>query len=355
MNLGFLRDPTLIVSAVFYGALLALAAAATLFGVWLAFVLLLSLWRYGYSVLRLTAQGRHTIPAPDIATLNPVGDWRLVMHFVAFPLLVILFLYVEPFGDGFGNVLNAAGALAVMAVFPASASMLALTGSLEAAFNPANLAEVVRTLGRNYFVLAGVCISVAISAELFSSYALPDLPLISNALGNAVAVWALLEAFALTGSLLRTHRADFDIPGAIETEEERRERLRRDDWRKTLDLAYASIRSGLLAEGYETLRRLMAQENDSQDVQYWLLDNMIRWDDPRHALAIASALIDRHVAESDLDAALELYMRCRRADPAFAASLPAAAAMAAFARDLGRHGIADELAAPGGPLGPRRL
>ena len=88
------------------------------------------------------------------------------------------------------------------------------------------------------------------AAVWLAQAAVPEGGLLTLALGSSLGVWAMLATFALIGSLLRTHRLDFAIPGEIETDEEHRARLQREDWRKTLDLAYASIRSGLVEQGY---------------------------------------------------------------------------------------------------------
>jgi hypothetical protein len=349
MNPRLLTDLSLIVAAVFYGVLLALAwAAGPFFGVWLGAILLLSLWRYCYAVLRFVAQGRREIPAPELETLNPVGEFGLVFHFIAFPASLIVFGTVQPFGaTGIGLVLNWACGLAIAVIFPASAAMMALTSSLEAAFTPANIARVMTTFGRSYFALAAACVGLWIATGLVQ-FLLPQMGGLTRAIGNSVAVWALLATFALIGSLLRTHRNDFAIPGEIEPEEDRRARLLREDWRKTLDLAYASIRSGLAAEGYEALRRLSAQHGDSLEIGYWLFENMLEWETRAHALQIAVRLVERHVADGELYLALELFTRCRRLDPAFAVTPAAAAALAAFARSIGRHGLADEIAVAAG-------
>jgi len=81
-----LVDPTVLVAAVFYGVLLQIALMATVFGLWLGLLLTLSIWRYADAVLAAVAQGHRDIPAAGIETMNPVGDWRLIAHFIAFLL-----------------------------------------------------------------------------------------------------------------------------------------------------------------------------------------------------------------------------------------------------------------------------
>ena len=138
------------------------------------------------------------------------------------------------------------------------------------------------------------------------------------------------------------------MPGETETAAEYSQRLQRRDWRNTLNRAYGSIRSGLVAEGYETLRRLSAENGDSAEIQYWLFENMLVWQDKSHALQVAMRLIERHVGGGDCYPALELLRRCRRLDPKFTVATATAGALAEFARSIGQHGLADELGSSAG-------
>ena len=61
-----LANSTVIVTAVAYGFLLKLAMAAGLPGLLLRLMITLSLFRYGYTVLRHVANGWNQFPPPDI-------------------------------------------------------------------------------------------------------------------------------------------------------------------------------------------------------------------------------------------------------------------------------------------------
>jgi hypothetical protein len=170
----------------------------------------------------------------------------------------------------------------------------------------------------------------------------------SIVLKNIIAVWALLATFTAAGILIRHNRTQFAVVGEIEGEDERTQRLKRRDWRKTLDLAYGSIRSGLVAEGYDTLRRLAAENGNGPEIEYWLFENMLDWEDRTHALQVGARLIERRVEAGDRYGALELFARCRRYDLSFKVTPNTAADLATFARSIGRHGVADDVAAAGG-------
>jgi hypothetical protein len=338
-----LSSSSLLIAAAFYGLLLAIAGAAGLFGIWLGVLLTLSLWRYSYQVLRAVARGQREIAPPELETLNPVGEFRLVVHFVAFPLLVVALRTVMPFGDDpSGEALNAAAVLVVLALFPASAMAIALTASLEAAFDPRGVWRIIARLGRSYWTLVVALLGLLLATELVSAELLSTIAF-GGVLRPMLGVWAVLTAFALIGTLLRANRHQFQIPGDHETDEERRSRLLREEWRRDLDLAYGSIRSGLVAEGYQTLRKLTARHADGAEVCYWLFENMVDWEDRRHALWLAEGMIGRHCEAGELYPALELFSRCRALEPGFAVAPEVTAALATFARSIGRHGLAEEL------------
>jgi hypothetical protein len=356
MNYRIVTDSGIAIAAIFYGGLLTISAWAGFFGAWLGWLLLLSLWRHGYGVVRVVAQGKRAIPAPGLETLNPAGDWRIFAHGIAFFAALALTTGLR------GNAATSAAAaavgfagIAVVGLFPASIALMALSGRLEAAFNPVAIARIVRVLGAHYAVLAAGCIALYLLTRALPDFRLTPGGLLVQLLGNLFEVWALLAAFALTGAALRGHRLDLPIPGDRETPEERAARERREDWRRVLDLAYASMRSGLFGEAFAELRRLAAEHGDSPEVLYFLFENMLEWEDRAPALQIGRRLIDQHVADGDTYAALELLTRIRRMSPEFRVPAESARRLADFARSIGREGTADELAAAGGPAGPAEL
>ena len=341
-----LADFSLILTGLVYSLLLAIAFGAGFLGLPLLVLVLLSFWRYAYSVLRTTAQGKTDIPAPGLETMNPISG--LIPHCLVFLLFPIGVESLHPFGEGGpGRVLEVLLIFGVLAFFPASAGLMALTSSLESAFHPAALIGFMRELGRDYLRLLGLATGIVIGGRIVG-FALSQIGLIGGLLSRALELWSVLAVFALTGLYLRAHREGFHIAGEREPEEERRARAARADWIKTLDLAYASIRGGLVAEGYRTLKQFSAAHGDSIEIQYWLFENMLDWEDPSHALGIARRLIERLVADGDRQRALELYMRCLRHERDFAPDPAVAAALAPYARSLGQQGVADQLEAAGG-------
>ena len=335
MNWAIVREPTILATSAVYGFLFWICVNAGILGLWLGILLSVSLWRYCYTVLRAVAQGRKRLPPPDIDSMNPVGQWAMFWHWICFPGLLIATAPFQPAGS--------VVAILVAIVFPASVAIMGLTGSLSQAFNPSALVHFMRTLGADYWSLVTGIVGMLVGVFLILRYIVPAFGFLAYILSLMVEVWALFSVFALIGSALRMHRLDFEIVGELKPREEEVLKHRHEDWRRDLDNAYASFRSGIAVSGYNTVRRLIAANGDSIEVNYWLVENMLEWRDKKYALEIAAKLIPRLLAGGDAAGALELYQRCRRRDPEFRPAAADAELLATHARTLGHAGLADEL------------
>lgn len=335
MNWEIIKEPTILVTSAVYGLLIWICLRAGIFAIALAPLVFVSIWRYCYIVLRAVAQGRKRIPPPDVDSFNPIGQWALFWHLVCFPGLVLATLPYQPLGF--------IVALLVAVTFPASAAMVGVTGSLSQAFNPSALVEFARTLRGDYWMLVLGFIAIIVGAVLAESYVVPVLGPFSRIIGLMVLVWALLASFALIGSALRVHRLEFEIGGELRPREEEEIELRHEEWRKTLDIAYASLRSGLISSGYKTLNDLVDANGDSIEVNHWLVENMLEWEEKKYAFEVARKLMPRLLDAGDAAGALELYQRLHRRDPDFRLPKTEADRLAEHARAFGRSGLADEL------------
>lgn len=335
MSWRVIGEPTILATAVVYGLLAFIALRAGIFGLWLAILLFTSIWRYSYTVLRAVAQGQLRIPPPDIESLNPVGEWAIFWHFVAFPGLVLATAPYQPLG----LVVAVLAALA----FPASAAVMGLTSRLSTAFNPSALMAFARTIGADYLTLVIGSAAIIGGVDLILSYIAPALGFLYGLTSLMIVIWALLACFALIGSALRVHRLEFDIDGEIVPREDGARERQHAEWHKVLDIAYASFRSGLNGAGYKTLRELVDANGDSLEVNHWLVENMLDWQNKRYGIEAAARLLPRLLERGDAVGALELYRRCRRHDPDFRLAPRQAEQLAAHAAALGQPGLADEL------------
>jgi hypothetical protein len=334
-----LANPTVIVTAIVYALLLEVAGLAGLLGLLLMILISLSLWRYCYSVLRHVARGWNHFPPPDIESTNIFGETAVVLHYLFFALLGAL-IVTTPFIDELLRVLLF-GLLAV--VFPASAAVMGMTNSLVAALNPTSVSTVVRELGTDYAKLMAVCVSLV--ALLIVGELLANVSWLLGLLGAILSVWTTLALFLAIGAALRAHRFQFDLLEGRDDVEQRDDRERREQWQKTLDRAYASVRSGLTAQAYRTVKELVASEGDSLEIYQWTFNGMLAWDEPQHAVLLGERFARRLWDEDRKVDALELAERCRKISPQFAPPAAFTTELAAYARSLGRHRSADELTA----------
>jgi hypothetical protein len=271
--------------------------------------------------------------------MNPFGEFAVVFHSALFALLLFM-LATTPFVDG---VLRFVLLGAVLVVFPASAAIMAMTRNAGAALNPLGLVSLVRDLGADYAKLLGV--SILLGALLVFAGRLAERSWFLGVLGDIVAVWTVLALFLGTGAALRAHRKDFDLVEALDDAEQREERDRHGEWQKTLDRAYASVRSGLTPQAYRTVKELVASEGDGLEIYQWTFNGMLAWDEPQHAVLLGERFAQRLWDEGRKVDALELAERCRKISPQFAPPAAFTTELAAYARSLGRHRSADDLTA----------
>jgi hypothetical protein len=144
---------------------------------------------------------------------------------------------------------------------------------------------------------------------------------------------------------VRAHGAELDVADEQERRASSDARERERAWQRVLDAAYASIRSGLIEQGYGAIRQLIAQERGALEIYQWLFNRMLAWEDPRYAADLGARFVARLIEEGLLHTALELADQCGRLTPSFALAPEDVARLVAYARSIGRHRVADELAA----------
>ena len=344
MHLRPIANSTLLVVAAVYGFLLALGEAAGLFGLLLRIFVLLSVWRYGYDILRRFAQGRHEIPAPELETLLPLPDRGTLLHFFLFLSLSALLITTPLLGASLGAELARWLLLVcIAAVFPASAALMSITRNAATALNPVSIAACMQTFGRGYFALLAACLGLLIAYSLFRELIVPVFGWFGRLVYLIVTVWTSFAVFVLIGASIYARREDFAIPGELELETERRARFKRADWKTAVDRAYASLRSGFDVEGHRTIEQLLDSEQRSLEVYGWVLDELWTWENKATVLRFATGYIERLRDAGLVHEALDLFAKCRRASASFSIEPGLANTLADYARSIGRHGIADEL------------
>jgi hypothetical protein len=274
-----------------------------------------------------------------------VGEISHAMHatlFVAAP--VMFFLMPRIIGEGqLAETIRVLGLLVVLLSFPASVATMGMTRNIAVAVNPLSIASVIRVMGQRYFLLLALCALIVLLAGFASSQL--DRGFLAPFVAEVVSVWGFLALFALVGSAIRAHSADFGFLGIDELREQRVVDDLHADWQRELDRAYASIRSGFLTEGYGTIKQLVAREGESLDVYQWVFNKMLDWEKPQHAVELAQPFLVALMKERRYAAALTLLEQCRRLSPSFAPPPDTLASLSSYARTIGRPRLADELAA----------
>lgn len=319
-----------------------LAIAGTLgvaIGLALRIIVWLSTLRYAYTVLRRIAQGHRELETPDANALNPFAEIPLVVHFALFPVAIGVLVGLE----GTPGAVGWSAAAVLVAAFPASAAVMAITDNFAKALSPWHLGQLVAGLAGGYAKLLAFCAGGA--AVLWLVRALPWPVLLEVLLANTLDVWAFLGVFALTGALIREHRDEFGIPGEVESAEERDARERRHAWRLELDRAYASIRGGLVREGHAVIDALLESEGRSLVVYEWIFDTMMGWEFKAPALEIGRDYVECLLEAGDKHDALDVFARCRRHSERFTLAPAAARGLAEYARSIGRTALAEDLEA----------
>ncbi|HUQ52248.1 MAG TPA: hypothetical protein VM692_08490 [Gammaproteobacteria bacterium] len=332
-----LGNTTVIVVACVYAVLLPMALFAGVYGIFLAAMVSLSLFRYSYAILRNVARGWQHFPPPDMDSMNPFSDFAVVFHYAFFGGLAVLFA-TTPLID---VPLRLAGFAAVALVFPASAAVMGMTNSLGAALNPASVWTIARELGNDYAKLVGVCVLLVVLGGL--SGLLWTVSWVLGIVGELFAVWTTMALFLAIGATLRAHRFQFDLLEGADDAEQRDERERHQQWQKEADRAYASVRSGLPAQAYRTIKELIEREKDSLEIYQWTFNAMLAWDEPKHAVMLGERFAKRLWDAGRKVDALELAQRCRKLSPSFVPPAAFTAQLAEYARELGRHRLADDL------------
>jgi hypothetical protein len=333
-----LANSTVIVTAVVYGFLLLLASGAGWAGLLLRIMVLLSLFRYAYAVLRHVASGWLKFPPPEIESMNPFGGgFTVILHSLLF-VLALFFLGTTPFIEGPSRWIPL---FIVLVTLPASAAIMAMTRNAAAALNPAALVGFVRDLGADYAKLLAV--SALLGALLVVTTTVAAQRWYLGLFGEVMAVWTVLALFVATGATLRAHRDDFALVEALDDHDVRETRRKHADWQKTLDIAYTSVRSGLAAQAYRTIKELIAAEGDSLEIYQWTFNGMLAWDDQGHAALLGERFARRLWEAGRKVEAIELAQHCRKLSPKFAPPAAFRAELAEYARSLGRHRLADEL------------
>jgi hypothetical protein len=304
-----LTDLTVLMAVLVFGALLWLAYAAGLLGLWLLFIVIPATFRYAIYLLEARAHGEQTHVA-GIEVFNIADNlWGIIPL-----LLIVAFGFIEwkvlqSFGQG--PALLALGVF--LLVYPASMAVLAVTRSPTASVNPAAIVRLVRRCGLNYLAIPGV-----LSVAGIAIYTLV-LPVMPGFVTSFVAVFMFFLMFTLTGAVVHASNvvADVGIEAAAVPSEAEAAASRVAERQKVANHAYGFISRGNREGGFRHVREWITGETDADDAVNWFFNEMMRWENKEAALFFGQECL-AHFLHHECDAmALKVMSRCLHEDPAW--------------------------------------
>lgn len=327
-----LRSAAVIITLVSLFLLIQLAGAAGMLGIWLAALVYVAAFRYFTSVSAARARGTD-VPTPGIELFTLDEVWNL------FPAAVMLLVALwsatlaEWYGDGAALVFATAMALLV----PAIVGVLVITHSPLQALNPMALYRFVRRTGGSYLFapLSGVLI-VLLPLSLKS---LPSLLL------DALELYLIVVFFAVIGALLRKGELldEVDIPEPAEIDAALAGRALERQRTAVLNHAYGFFSRGNRAGGLQHIEEWLQRDPEPNRGSHWFIEQMLRWENPDHALFFAQREIGRLIARGDRIGAVKLTLRGRLVNERFRPLPEDRDAVVQAARECGNDDLAETL------------
>ncbi|HEY8010180.1 MAG TPA: hypothetical protein VIE67_04215 [Rudaea sp.] len=292
--------------------LLALCRLFTLVPV-LGWLIGIAIWvgvyKYGFEVLRASANGRLDPPPGSINVDEGLG-WSAIYLQAGFVLFNIGGYLL--FGALGGSVI----AIVLALGFPGAIMSLAMDESVLHALNPATWLQVMARLSRPYFVAVALCLLINASMANAQALLLPFLPFfIAVVVFYFLAHYALIATFHLMGYLIYQYH---DELGYSVEQQERPQPIASDPDQALLDQSAALVRDGKPGDASDLLREHLRTSGGSDAVhtQYRKLLRLAQNKDEllRHGRDYLSVLL----AQDKDKRAVDIAQECVDLDPAFA-------------------------------------
>lgn len=301
-----LRNASTLVTIAALAALMLLASAAGLFGIWLYAVVAIAAFRYNMVLLEARARGVDPEP-PGVEMFSLVGNLWTLFPIVHLAIGYGLFRLGEAvLGSGF------AVAGAWLLVLPAMLAALAVTRSPLESLNPGTALRLIGRIGYGYWAAPAALVLAALLPTL-----VPTLPrvvalIVDLGIGFGVA--------AVIGGMIRPFDffAEVDIEAPVDIEAgkaiDRLEGARV----AALSHAYGFASRGNVDGALEHIRRWVEEEDPYPgDAWPWFFGAMLKWENSYPALRLAQDYLDRLLAAGESAAALKLMLRCKYVDEGF--------------------------------------
>lgn len=287
--------------------LIYLVAAAGMFGVWLAIVIVPALFRYLTNLVETVGRGLKVEPL-GAEFFRWIGDWWSL-----FPAVVVILIAWASYqihlsaGDSAMTVFI----IVMGSLYPAILAVLSVTHSPLQSISPMPIFNMLRCVGPAY-VIAPLYLALIV----FLSTLIQPLPMLAELLLELLMMFSL---HAVIGRLLEPH-AIFDnvsIPDPVE----RTETEISSDIEKArinvLGYAYGLINRGNRDGGLKHLVERIEDDPDIAAAWAWYFTHMLEWENKQHALFFAQHYIHDMLKHGENIPALKVIMRCRLLDDTF--------------------------------------
>lgn len=225
-------------------------------------ILVLALFKYTYSVINHTAEGRLEPPGLGEA-FSGSGFDVAVQQLLVFAILVSLVLAAAHLGGG----LLAFLALAfVVLTLPASILVLAMDRQILSAVNPFSLTGIVARIGWPYFVLYGHVILLMLASGFVQDLALQHFPAwLSQPVAGLITSYFMLVLFHMLGYLLLQYRDELGLDALVVADDAHANRDRSRRREADIDMA---IKDGAWEKVMQLLQEaLKARPDDPQRLE----------------------------------------------------------------------------------------
>ena len=303
------RNLTVMLSALFIFLLLEFAAFGSLMGLFLAMLILPSLFHYLMQLLDARAKGKEPGPLEVEDLMWFHGAWSL---FMIFHLAVVIYaIYI------FGSLYKVAGlfisASLLAAVIPASLAVLAITRSPLQSLNPKAIGGLINRTGSDYWILPTYFLVAGFIIQWIGSLQWPDF------LVEFIGFYLTLVFFSLTGAVVQPHdfHKEVSIHDPVEPDQADVDANLLKERTAVLNHAYGFVSRDNRAGGFKHIENWLQRDPDPESAWAWFFDQMLRWEIEYPALVFAQSYLNRLLHDGDDVTAVKVMMRCRHENDAF--------------------------------------
>jgi len=303
------KNVTVLLSALFIFLMLEFAAFGKILGLFLAFLILPSLFHYLMRILDARAKGKDPGPleAEDLMWFR--GAWSLFM--LVHVAIAIYAIYIS------GSLYKLPGLFVasalIAAVLPASLAVLAITRSPLQSLNPKAIGGLISRTGSDYWILPTYMLLAVFVMQWTGSLSWPDF------LVELIGFYLTLVFFSLTGTVVAPHQLHDEVgiydpvePGQADIDASLlKERT------TVLNHAYGFVSRDNRAGGLKHIESWLQRDPDPESAWAWFFDHMLRWEIKYPALVFAQSYLRVLLHDGDDVTAVKVMMRCRHESDAF--------------------------------------